>query len=117
MMQAIAPEANAVQAQGDAARRQQAASGTARGGGTAGANQTAKDAEMARIDNALFGVRPGAVAQEQALGTTQMSQGLQFAGLGATGASNAGSIATSAREQAMKAQAAAIQMATGAIFG
>jgi hypothetical protein len=110
MMQSVAPEVNAVQNQTDAARRQAAASGTARGGGTAGANQTAKDSAMAQIDNLLFGARPAAAKEEAAtsgkiadVGTQQTGMGtyeLQTAG-GA--ASSAGGIATNAREQQMKA--------------
>lgn len=57
MEQAVAPQTNAVQSQADAAKRNQAASGTARGGGTAGVNQQTNDKAMAQIDNMLFGAQ------------------------------------------------------------
>jgi len=69
MQAAIAPETNAVLSGADAQRRQQAAMGTARGGGTAGANQQEADKTKATIDNALFGVRPEAARQVGELGT------------------------------------------------
>lgn len=99
--QAVAPETNAVQSQGDAARRNAAATGTARGGGTAGANEQQKTDQMARIDNLLFGVRPQAAQQEAAVsgeianvGTTEMQQALEALGLSASsaGANLSGSI-------------------------
>jgi hypothetical protein len=124
MQQAEAPAINATVSGADAARRQQEASGTARGGGVAGQNQQQQTDTMAKIDNALFGVRPAAAQQEAAtsgkiadVGTQQRELGLQAAGIGGTAASNAGSIATNARQQAAQEQAAAIQMAIGAIFG
>lgn len=64
LAQAIAPEANAVQAQADAARRQRQASATGRTGGTAAAENQVDDATMAQINNFLFGVRPAAAGQE-----------------------------------------------------
>lgn len=67
-LQAVAPEANSVQAQTDAAKRQQSAMGTARGGGNAGANRTVDDEAMAKIDNLLFGARPGAAQQISSIG-------------------------------------------------
>jgi len=104
MMQAIAPEANAVQSQGDAARRQTAASGTSRGGGTAGANQTQKDAQMAQIDNALFGVRGGAAKETADIGGKQIAQGQGNYSIAAGAAGVEGQIATDARKQAAAAQ-------------
>lgn len=74
--QAVAPETNAVQAQADAARRGQVASGTARGGGTASTNQTAQDKAMAEIDNFLFGARPSAAQQVSDIGGKLSSVGL-----------------------------------------
>lgn len=124
VQQGAAPEINATQSAADAAKRQQAAMGTARGGGVAGANQTRQDAVQARIDNALFGVRPAAATQEAQtsgkiadVGSTQMQQALSALGIAGTATSNAGDIATRARQQAAQEQAAAIQSVVGAIFG
>jgi hypothetical protein len=104
MMQAIAPEANAVQSQTDAGRRQLEARGTSRGGGTAGANQTLKDAEMARIDNALFGVRPAAAKEIGDIGARQIAQGTQNYSIAGSAAGTEGNIAAQGRQQAMDAQ-------------
>lgn len=107
MQQAEAPAINATLSGADASRRQSAASGTARGGGTAGANQTAKDSAMAKIDNALFGVRPAAATGEAQtsgkiadVGTQQGQLGLEAANIGSNAAYSAGEIATGARTQA-----------------
>lgn len=95
MEQAVAPETNQVLGQADAAKREQAGMGTARGGGTAGANQQVQDASMAKIDNLLFGARPAAAQQEAAIGgkeadigQNQMSAALRALGLGETAASD-----------------------------
>lgn len=124
MQQAEAPAINATQSAADAAKRQQAAMGTARGGGVAGTNQTRQDTVQAQIDNALFGVRPGAAAGEAQtsgkiadVGTAQMAEAMQALGIAGTATSNAGDIATRARQQAAQEQAAAIQSVVGAIFG
>jgi hypothetical protein len=58
--QAIAPEVNQINAASDASKRQLATSGTARGGGTAPANQRTSSDVMAQIDNLLFGAQGGA---------------------------------------------------------
>jgi len=126
--QAVAPAINSTLAASDAAKRQQSAMGTARGGGVAGTNQQREQATQAQIDNALFGVRPaaaGQAAQIQAetagktadIGTSQMQAALQALGIAGTATSNAGDIATKARQQAAQEQAAAIQSVVGAIFG
>lgn len=70
-LQAVAPEANSVQAQTDAMKRQQSSMGTARGGGNAGANRTVDDEAMAKIDNLLFGVRSEAAQQIPDIGTKE----------------------------------------------
>jgi len=74
-MQAIAPEANAAVAGSDAQKRQQSAMGTARGGGTAGGNQTRQQDVMAQIDNMLFGARSGAAGKLGAMGGQLLSTG------------------------------------------
>lgn len=106
MMQAAAPEINAVENQSDAARRNAAADGTARGGGTASTNQTAKETTMAQIDNLLFGTRPAAAKEEAAtsgkiadVGTAQSGMGIYGLQTAGGAASAAGNIATSARQQ------------------
>jgi hypothetical protein len=76
MEQAVAPEANAARASSDAAARNQAAMGTARGGGTAGGNQQRHTDVMAQIDNLLFGARPAAAKATTDIGTTQSQIGL-----------------------------------------
>jgi len=99
MLQAIAPETTAINQTGDAQRRQQVASGTARGGGVAGANQTADTDRMTQINTALFGVHPAAAKEQADIGGKQLAEGLGFAGVGGTATANAGNIATSARSQ------------------
>lgn len=88
LSQAIAPEANSVQAQADASKKQSANMGTARGGGVAGANQSANDATTAKIDNALFQARPAAAQGETQvagkladIGTSDINAALGFGNL------------------------------------
>lgn len=94
MMQAIAPETTVVQAQADAAKRNIAASGTARGGGTAGAVQQVNDATQSKVDEALFGVRPEAAQQEASVGGKIADIGTRETGL----ANQAFGIGTTAAE-------------------
>lgn len=110
IQQAQAPETNAVLSGADAARRQQAASGTARGGGTAAGNQQAGTNTAATLDNAIFSARPQAAAAnaqvsgtEANVGNTEMSQALQALGLAGETQSAAGTIATDARQEAQTA--------------
>lgn len=100
MSQAVAPETNAVASQADATKRQASTMGTARGGGTAGAQQTAKDAAMAKIDNLLFGVRPEAAKETAQIGEAKMQEGAGLFNVASGSASKAGDIATGARKQA-----------------
>ncbi len=86
--QAIAPEANTALAQSDAQKRQLAAGGTARGGGTAAVNQTRKTATDAEIDNMLFGARADAAKATGALGTSTVGAGTNLAGEGEAAASD-----------------------------
>ena len=101
---AIAPEANQIAAAGDASRRQQAAMGTARGGGVAGANQQQQTGEQAQVDNALFAVRPTAAAQTANIGNSLLSESANLFGTSAGAAGSAGNIATNARSQAASEQ-------------
>jgi len=89
MAQAIAPETNAVEAQSDAGRTAAARTGTARTGGTASADQQARDAMMAKIDNMLFGVRPTAAGQVADIGKAEGGLGLGEAGIGQSELNNA----------------------------
>lgn len=80
--QAIAPQANAINASSDAQAKQLAASGTARGGGTAGIEQQRQSDKMAQIDNMLFGARTGAAGQVADIGRTEAGVGLGQTGQG-----------------------------------
>lgn len=120
--QAIAPETNAVRSSADAARRNQVAAGTARGGGTAATNQTAEDKSMAEIDNYLFGVRPAAAKEESdiggklatvGLGETQAALG--FADLAETGAANLTKTAAESRMTSYKINQDTVAKVTDAI--
>jgi hypothetical protein len=104
MLQAEAPEIASVQSQSDAQKRQLATSGTARGGGVAGTNQQRASDTMAKVDQLLFGVRPGAASEVGKLG--QATAGI---GLGETnaalGAADIGErAATSLTDQARKSR-------------
>jgi hypothetical protein len=110
---AIAPEANQVRSAADASRTQQATMGTARGGGVAATNQQATDKTNATVDNALFSARAGAAQGEAAVGGEQAQQGLGLLNNASSSKSNAGSIATNARQQAASEQ----QSIIGDIFG
>jgi hypothetical protein len=90
MMAAIAPETNSVLSGADASKRQTAAMGTARGGGTAATNQQRDTQTQATIDNALFAARPEAAkevgqlgTQVAGIGTTETADALNALGLGA----------------------------------
>jgi hypothetical protein len=120
MTQAVAPETNAVRAGADAQKRQQSAMGTARGGGTAVANNARDTDTMAKVDNLLFGARPAAAketasiaGEEGQLATAKAGLGISGEALGAglvSGASSAAGTLTSdsigSRETSMAANAA-----------
>jgi X-X-X-Leu-X-X-Gly heptad repeat protein len=98
--EAMAPQINAVESQGDADRRQQAALGTARGGGAAGVNQDAKARRMAQIDNMLFGAQTGAAKELGDIGRTEVGTGLGETGQGIGAVAGAGGLASKAGEMA-----------------
>lgn len=85
----VAGETNAINAQADAQRRQAAAMGTGRTGGTAALNQEAEANRMAQINNMIFGARPAAAQQAGQISTAEANVGLQqlSAGLRALGLS------------------------------
>jgi len=102
---AIAPERQQVLSANDAAKRQLAASGTARGGGVAGVNQARDAAAQAAIDQGLMQVRPAAagelaqVGQAQGgLGLGETEAGLRGENLAASVSSNLASNAIASRE-------------------
>jgi hypothetical protein len=96
---AVAPEAAAATSASDAAKRQLASSGTARGGGVAGVNQQRQSDVMAKVDQLLFGAQTGAASEVGKLGTA--TAGI---GLGETGAAiSAGGVATDASTAALNA--------------
>lgn len=98
--EAAAPQINAVEAQGDAQRRQQAALGTARGGGAAGVNQDAQAQRNAQIDNMLFGAQTGAAKEVGDIGRMEAGTGLGETGQGIGAVSGAGQLASRAGEMA-----------------
>lgn len=81
-MAAIAPTVNAAQSQNDAQRRAVAASGTSRGGGTAGVEQQADDKMNAGVDNDLMQARSGAAGGVAQIGNDLAKVGTQEQGLG-----------------------------------
>lgn len=97
MMAAQAPAINATLASGDAAKRQAATSGTARGGGTAGTNQQADEKTGATIDNALFAARPAAAKEVGQLGNAELSDALNALGIAGNTAGDITSLASSSR--------------------
>lgn len=89
---AAAPQINSATQTADAAKRQMATSGTARGGGTAGANQQANDKLQAQISNALFGVVPQAAQGAAQTGGTLLSAANNLLGLGENATATEGNI-------------------------
>ena len=93
--QAIAPEVASVTSANDAAKRQLATSGTARGGGVAGVNQQRDADAQAKIDQALFQVRPQAAGELAKVGSAEGELGLGETGKGLEATAIAGDAATS----------------------
>lgn len=100
--QAIAPEVATATSANDAAKRQIASSGTARGGGVAGVNQTRDEDVMGKVDQMLFGARAGAAGEEGKIGAGETTTGVEdvFAGEKAAGAH--GELASQNRTQSQK---------------
>jgi hypothetical protein len=97
---AIAPERAQVLSANDAAKRQLAASGTARGGGTAGVNQARDAATQGKIDEALFGLRPAAAGELAKVGSAEGQLGLGETGAGLEAAGLAEKAGAEAAEEA-----------------
>jgi hypothetical protein len=89
---ATAPQTNTANAQADASRRQQAAMGTARGGGTASTNQTQKDATLAKIQTMLFGQRSQAAGELGKNASTGYSAGGNLLNTGESSSKDLGDI-------------------------
>lgn len=121
ILQAISPEVSSITGQADAARRQQAALGTSRGGGTNANNQQIQQREQGAISNAVGGVQPQAAQSLAGIGGTEAGLGANLLGLGNNAAGNLTGDAinsyktTSAQNGA--AGAALGQIASGLIFG
>ncbi len=116
MLQAVEPEASAVRAQSDAQKRQLAASGTARGGGVAAANQQRETNTMAEIDRMLFGVRPMAARETERIGSTELNAALQALGIGETSAADLGTLALKSRKQSYEINQDMVAKASTAIL-
>jgi hypothetical protein len=117
MQQAVAPETNAVNAAGDAQRRQQEAMGTARGGGTASANQTAETGRMAQIDNLLMQARPEAAKESARVGETELADSINALGVTGNAASNLTAISADSRKTSIQANNQIQQQIGGIIEG
>jgi hypothetical protein len=99
---ATAPAANAARTSADAAKRQIATSGTARGGGTAGTNQQVNDKTRATIDDEIFGARGDAAKATAAIGGTELSVATNLLGLGEKSAGDLGQLAGDSRKESDK---------------
>jgi hypothetical protein len=87
-LSAVAPTVNAATAQTDAAKRNIATSGTARGGGVNATGQTLEDQKRAGIDTAVNEAKAGAAGGATRVGGTMASQASNLLGLGETAAAN-----------------------------
>ena len=122
-MRALAPQINAANEQGDAQRRQEAALGTARGGGTAGFNQDAAARRTAQINNMLFGAQTGAAGElgnigrtEAGVGLGETGQGLGAESLASNTAAEQGGLALKSREASEQIHQQHVQQLTNAFM-
>lgn len=69
-MQAAAPATTAINEQADAAKAQEAATGTSRGGGTNAGNQNIETQKMAQENNIIAGLQPAAAQGEASTSTS-----------------------------------------------
>ncbi len=108
-----APAINATLAQSDTQRRQSAAAGTSRTGGTAAANRESGEATSSKVDDIinstlLQGREVGAkglqqvAGQEAAVGSDQLSNALNLLGLSQTSVTDILNNATSSRAESYK---------------
>lgn len=108
---ATAPAANAARTSADAAKRQISTSGTARGGGTAGANQQVNDKTRATIDDEIFGARGDAAKETAKIGGTELATATNLLGVGGNVAGELGNLALGSKKQSDSNSAAAGQAA------
>lgn len=108
-LNAAAPAINNINAQSDAVKSQEAATGTGRTGGATAWNQQQATDKMAATDTAVAGVKPEAAKNleqvaglEGYIGSDQATKALNLLGLSGTSAANAGKIATDARAQSLQ---------------
>lgn len=96
-LSAVAPTVNAATQQTDAAKRQIAGSGTARGGGVNATTQTLDDSKRANIDSAVNSAKSGAAAGAAQVGGTVASQASNLLGLGGSVAGDLSKLAGDSR--------------------
>jgi hypothetical protein len=100
MNAAVAPEARAIRAQGDAARAERARTGTSRTGGDVAANLSSADQIRQQLDTLIGNVRPQAAQAVNAIGSEKIDQMMKALGLGTSAlsvsANSAGMIADTA---------------------
>lgn len=101
---AVAPVANAANAQADAQKKQIANSGTARGGGVNAVGQQIETGKNAAVDNAINQAKSGAAAgatgvagATSKVGDSQLSAALNLLGIGEKAASSLTSLAGNSR--------------------
>jgi hypothetical protein len=99
---ATAPEMARVRSESDAAKRQLAASGTARGGGVAATNQQVEQRKQAAQDQAIFAARPGAAGLLEKTGAAQTQAGIDEAAISERSADDLAKTALAARGQDFK---------------
>lgn len=122
MAAATAPESNAALARADAAKRQSATLGTARGGGSADTSRTIDDQTRAQLDNYLFGVRPAAAGEVGKIGgefadigMKELNAALGFGSLGERAASTLTNAAIGSRKDSYEINKDTTKRVTGTI--
>lgn len=126
--EAMAPEINSVTSQANQLRKQQAALGTSRGGGTNAGNQQLGTQEAGQVTNLIAQARPQASqalsqigAQTGGIGLGEMGVGSQLLGLGTGAANDLLSGATNAKQldnqTNQQAGAGAANLASMLLFG
>lgn len=99
---AVAPETAAARSASDAAARQLATSGTARGGGVAGTNQQRQNETRAQVNQAIFKARPEAAGLLTKAGAAQGQIGVDESAIAERAAADTTHMAQSARAQDFK---------------
>lgn len=121
IMSALSPQISSITGQADAGRRQEAAMGTSRGGGTNAGNQQQNQKEQGAISSAVGGAQPAAAQSLAGVGGTEAGLGANLLGLGNSAASNLTGDAINSYKTTSAQNAAAGaglgQLASGLIFG